>query len=82
MATTKEKCGCKHDGARWVVECDKHRGENDAVHARASRDRRVNPRPSAQVDEAPPLGDEFFEKAVLTQPGESVIDTVRKADLT
>jgi hypothetical protein len=32
---TKLDCGCKYDDRRWLVECAKHKAENDALHTRA-----------------------------------------------
>jgi hypothetical protein len=89
VSTTKLPCGCKHDGARWTVQCAEHRRENDRLHIQASRDRGTKPRPSAQAqaqldaEDAAEYDAETealnFENAALTQPGESVISTVDRA---
>jgi len=36
--TAKELCGCKHDGHRWLVQCEKHAAEHKALHEQAARD--------------------------------------------
>lgn len=28
-------CGCKHSDRAWTHECEKHKAESDALHARA-----------------------------------------------
>lgn len=38
MRKQKEDCGCTHDGHKWLSECEKHKAENDALHARAHAD--------------------------------------------
>ena len=41
MRKVKEPCGCTHDGHKWLTECDAHKAENDALHARALADHRA-----------------------------------------
>lgn len=34
MAKTREECGCKHDGQKWLEMCPPHKAEHDETHAR------------------------------------------------
>lgn len=31
---SREKCGCVHDGHKWLVMCDEHRAEFNDTHER------------------------------------------------
>jgi hypothetical protein len=60
MSRTKEPCGCTHDGARWLSECEPHKAEEDAHHARALAEHRAARNPQRQAgipDQAPALVD-------------------------
>jgi hypothetical protein len=41
MRKQKEECGCTHDGHRWLAFCEKHKAEEDALHARALAEHRA-----------------------------------------
>lgn len=61
MSTTREPCGCKHDGHKWVSMCDAHRSDFEATHRRWSDEHfgRV-----AIITESPPC-QSFATAAVL-----------------
>lgn len=53
----KESCGCTHNGARWLSECEPHRAENDALHARAMADLRQAEGHATKSPTASPMSD-------------------------
>lgn len=39
MSTTTEECGCKHNGTRWLLFCEKHQRDLEELRQRAHEQR-------------------------------------------
>jgi hypothetical protein len=65
---SREKCGCVHDGHKWLNMCDVHRTEFNDTHERWAIEH-IERQPDEVIDSGPNMGLPVAVPCAQTQPG-------------